>query len=53
MCDWVFAIALAPGLAPLQVIGGSAAQQKLPRIQVICRAVERRECPGDKRVLKS
>lgn len=50
MCDWVFAMALAHNLAPLQVIGGSAMQEKLQTIQVICRDMERRKCPGDKHV---
>lgn len=50
MCDWVFAISLAPSLAPLQVIGGSATQEKLQTIQVICRDMKRRKCPGDKHV---
>lgn len=50
MCDWVFAIAFAPTLAPLQVIGGSVIQEELQTMQVICRDMERRKCPGDKHV---
>lgn len=50
MCDWVFAIPFAPSLAPLQVIGGSAAQEKLQTMQVICRDMAKRKCPGDKHV---
>lgn len=50
MRDGVFAISLAPSLAPLQVISGSAPQEKLQTIQVICRGMERGKCPGDKRV---
>lgn len=37
---------LAPSLVPLQAIG-SATQQKLQTIQVIC-TMGRRKCPGDK-----
>lgn len=50
MCDWVFAIALASSLAPLQVISGSATQEKLQTIQVICSGMERLRHPGDTHV---
>lgn len=50
LCDRVLAIAFASALAPLQVIAGSAIQEKLQTMQVICRDVERRKCPGDKHV---
>lgn len=50
LCDWVLAIAFAPALAPLQVIGGSAIQEKLQTMQVICRDMERKKCPRDKHV---
>lgn len=50
MCDWVFAISLAPSSTPLQVISGSPTEENLQTTQVICRGMERTKWPGDKRV---